>query len=99
MGARESYVRALGAGEWIGFHCSLSGDEARSKPSVIEALRTSGAAFMEQVKDLSVFTDAQHQLVLDLLEHEAAHQGQLIRYLYGLELPIPAGWKARYALE
>jgi len=38
-------------------------------------------------------------LALDLLEHEAAHQGQLIRYLYGLALPIPASWKRRYALE
>ena len=30
---------------------------------------------------------------LDLLEHEAAHHGQLIRYLYGLDLPIPETWK------
>jgi len=35
----------------------------------------------------------------NLLEHEAQHHGQLIRYLYGLRLPIPASWKSRYALE
>lgn len=35
---------------------------------------------------------------IDLLEHEAAHQGQLIRYLYALKLTIPPSWKARYAL-
>ena len=38
-------------------------------------------------------------LVLDLLEHEAAHHGQLIRYLYGLDLPIPDSWKRKYALD
>jgi hypothetical protein len=43
--------------------------------------------------------DVRGRLVLDLLEHEAAHHGQLIRYLYGLKLPIPAGWKRRYALD
>jgi hypothetical protein len=36
--------------------------------------------------------------VLDLLEHEAQHHGQLIRYLYALKLAIPDSWKARYAL-
>lgn len=33
------------------------------------------------------------------LEHEAAHQGQLIRYLYGLRLAIPESWRKRYALS
>jgi hypothetical protein len=29
----------------------------------------------------------------------AAHHGQLIRDLYGLNLPIPDSWKSRYALQ
>ena len=44
------------------------------------------------------FSEMQLGLALDLLEHEAAHQGQLIRYLYGLRLPIPESWRSRYAL-
>jgi hypothetical protein len=43
--------------------------------------------------------DARVRLILDLLEHEAQHHGQLIRYLYGLNLEIPESWKTRYALE
>ena len=43
--------------------------------------------------------DAQERLVLDLLEHEAQHHGQLIRYLYGLRLPVPASWRSRYGLD
>ena len=53
----------------------------------------------EALDGLESATDLASGLILDLLEHEAAHQGQLIRYLYGLRLPIPASWKARYALD
>ncbi len=59
VGARESYGRAIEAGEWSAATCALA---------------------------------------LDCLEHEASHQGQLIRYLYGLDLEIPPGWQDRYAL-
>ena len=50
------------------------------------------------VDDVDADDDDRLRFVLRLLEHESAHQGQLIRYLYGLQLPIPAGWKDRYAL-
>jgi hypothetical protein len=36
--------------------------------------------------------------MIDLLEHEAGHHGQLIRYLYGLRREIPESWKKKYAL-
>jgi hypothetical protein len=45
------------------------------------------------------FSAAQQGFLLDWLEHEAAHQGQLIRYLYGLRLAIPQSWRKRYALS
>lgn len=98
VGARESYARAIEAGAWAGFSCSLDSEGIKRRESVREALARSGALVLETVADLASFDDARNQLVLDLLEHEAAHQGQLIRYLYGLDLPIPASWKRRYAL-
>jgi hypothetical protein len=96
VGARESYARAIEAGEWRGFACSL---ESPTEPGpVAAALSRSAGALIALLGPIESFDDGRAGLLLDLLEHEAAHQGQLIRYLYSLRLPIPASWKARYAL-
>jgi hypothetical protein len=93
VGARESYARAIAAGEWSGFACSLGGDTA---PVVRPALGTSAAAAREAVNgDLD---DARADLALSLLEHEAQHAGQLLRYLFALDLEIPERWKTYFAL-
>lgn len=42
---------------------------------------------------------AGEDFLFDLLEHEAQHHGQLIRYLYGLGIERPPSWKERYALD
>lgn len=97
VGARESYCQALKAGHWIGFSCSL--DSVAQKNPVAEALDRSAENLAGILTTMDSFTDTQNRLMIDLLEHEAAHQGQLIRYLYGLRLPIPNSWKSRYALE
>jgi hypothetical protein len=66
---------------------------------VAAALDRSAAAVASVLQAHERLTEAQQRLVLDLLEHEAQHHGQLIRYLYGLGLQIPASWKERYALD
>lgn len=96
VGARESYSRAIKADQWAGFSCSLA--STTEKPSVADALRRSAEGVSDILGSIASFTDVQNRLMMDLLEHEAAHQGQLIRYLYGLRLTIPESWKARYAL-
>lgn len=96
VGARESYTQAIKAGQWAGFSCSLA-SVAETDP-VATALQSSADGLSEILCCIDSFTEAQNRLMVDLLEHEAAHQGQLIRYLYGLRLPIPESWKARYAL-
>lgn len=96
VGARESYSRAIKAGAWAGFTCSL--DDAGSMSEVRAALARSERDVREALDGSVSGADAASGLILDLLEHEAAHQGQLIRYLYGLKLAIPPSWKARYAL-
>jgi len=98
VGARESFARAIQAGQWSGFSCSLSADETREGNAVRAGLARSAAALLAAISDLDPDDDDRCRLVLRLLEHEAAHQGQLIRYLCGLRLPIPTGWRARYAL-
>jgi uncharacterized damage-inducible protein DinB len=99
IGARESYCRAITAGQWSGFNCSLDAKSVGSRQRVLEALSRSAGGIESVLGRLESYTDAQNQLVADLLEHEIVHHGQLIRYLYGLKLSIPAGWKARYALD
>jgi hypothetical protein len=97
VGARESYSRAIVAGEWSGFTCSL--DDPGSTSKVLAALARSETDVRAALDGLESASDSASGLILDLLEHETAHQGQLIRYLYGLRLLIPASWKARYALD
>lgn len=97
VGARESYARAIRAGAWAGFFCSLA---ATGDPAVAsEALERSRREVAAALGDLGEWSEARGRLVCDLLEHEAAHHGQLIRYLYALRIPIPPGWKARYSLD
>ena len=97
VGARESYARAIRAGAWSGFTCSL--DDPADAAKVAEALDASEGAVRAALEVVDPANDIQTGLALDLLEHEAAHHGQLIRYLYGLGLTIPGSWKARYALD
>jgi len=97
VGARESYARAIRAASWEGFACSLT--SPMEKIPVIGALGRSADEVRTVLDGSEGFSETQLGLVLDLLEHEAAHQGQLIRYLYGLRLPIPESWRARYALS
>lgn len=94
IGARESYLRAIQAGEWKGFSCSLKTPNV--KQSVLEALEESSQLLNEiDYEDLS---EIQIKLALDLLEHEIQHHGQLIRYIYGNHLTFPESWHKRYTV-
>ena len=97
VGARESYSRAIEAGAWSGFSCSLNDTDDAGK--VATALASSEDMVRTALDGMHAADAAPWGMVLDLLEHEAAHHGQLIRYLYGLELPIPESWKRKYALD
>lgn len=99
VGARESYSRAIQADGWVGFSCSLTSDQVGVTAEVMAALRRSEEVVLTALAGIDDFSDTQNELVIDLLEHEAAHHGQLIRYLYGIKLEIPQGWKSKYALS
>jgi len=97
VGARESFSKSIEADQWSGFSCSL--EATTSKHDVAAALRRSAASVTEVLKTINSYTEVQCRLIIDLLEHEAAHHGQLIRYIYALKLPIPQSWKSKYALK
>ena len=64
-----------------------------------DALARSAETAQQVLNQLESLSPAQEKLAFEFLEHETQHQGQLIRYLYGLKLGIPAGLKARYHLD
>lgn len=97
VGARESYIKGIQKGAWDGFSCSLKVTDIKDKVS--EALVSSSSLSFNVLNQISKLTEAQEKLAFELLEHEIQHQGQLIRYLYGLKLGIPAGLKERYHLD
>lgn len=97
VGARESYTRAIAAGAWQGFACSLGANDLAKGSDVLEGMRRSARAFRDATEGIE-WTDARVQLLLDLLEHENQHQGQLIRYCYAHRIDFPDSWKQRWAL-
>ena len=94
VGARESYLRAIEAGAWKGFSCSL--DTPRQKQPMLEAL----AATHLQVGriDFTHLSEPQIELAFALLEHEVQHHGQLIRYVFGNRMTFPKSWNQRYTV-
>lgn len=98
VGARETWARALETGTWGPFRCSLAGvEETRRRDVVARALETSAVAYRAAAAG-GTGDAARTDFRLGLLEHENQHLGQLLRYLLGLGLPVPPGWKKRFAL-
>ena len=95
VGARESYLKALENDKWMGFECSLDWELCCDKSAVKKALKDSG----NNIKNfLDCNSDLNLELLINLLEHEVRHQGQLIRYVYGLKLNFPNSWKENFSL-
>ena len=95
VGARESYLEAIVHEAWQGFGCSLS--DPTSKVMVLACLEASAAKCLEYV-DGRELSPLQAEFLLDLLEHEVQHHGQLIRYVYGNRLAFPESWAKRYTV-
>ena len=96
IGARNSYLNALKAGSWQGFECPLQWDETGSKSSIAGLLKKTAS---ESIQFLETDSKFDRSILLDLLEHEIQHHGQIIRYLYAFKLGVPDGWKKRYNLD
>ncbi len=94
VGGRESWAKAIPEGEWQGFACSLN--EPHNPVKVNAAL----AASAEQIRAVlgDALAPASEDQALGLLEHEAGHAGQLLRYVLGLELEVPESWKAYFGV-
>jgi hypothetical protein len=94
VGARESYLRAMQAGDWQGFSCSLK--EPHLKQAVLDILNTTHGQLNELA--FEQLRERQIELAFALLEHEVQHHGQLIRFIYANGLTFPASWNKRYTV-
>jgi hypothetical protein len=90
VGSRESYGRALVAGGWQGFACSM---KAFSRDDFAAKLDDSARDLLAVIDGVSDWTPAREALLADLAEHEVMHEGQIIRHMYALERTLPASWK------
>jgi hypothetical protein len=99
LGARESYPRAARAGEWLGFTSPVPRDEVTDADALRTALEQTSTHVDEWVAGLDGADETSFTYALALLEHETQHQGQLIRYLYGLGIERPHSWQQQYALD
>ncbi len=98
IGTRESLAKAIRENGWAGWNCSMSAAESHHKQKVIQALKRTAQHAGETLSDIE-WTDYRDGALLDLLEHETQHQGQLIRYVYGLKHTFPKSLAERWALE
>jgi len=93
IGARESYLRALIKGQWDGFSCSLS--NTKDKELIMSKLQET---YSDLEKAVEVITYPDISILIDLLEHEVQHHGQLIRYAYSNGIGFPQSWNERYTV-
>lgn len=94
VGARESYTRAIEAGAWAGFSCSL--DTPRVKQSVLNTLKATRIELA--AIDFASLDAPRLDQMFALLEHEVMHHGQLIRYVYANGRTFPESWNTRYSV-
>lgn len=97
IGARESYAESLQAGEWAGFNSSLKREDIYSLEKVTESILSSSESALNTIKNITDWTDDRDELLINLLEHETMHEGQIIRLMYGLDKTLPQSWVERWA--
>lgn len=99
LGARESFPKAARAGEWQGFTSPVSRDGTTDAATLRAAFVQTAVDVDKWVTGIDAADEDSLRYVLALLEHETQHQGQLIRYLYGLGIARPHTWQQQYALD
>lgn len=90
VGARESYAKALRAGQWQGFSCSMT---SYSQDDFRTSLTASAHSVTDAIAAIQEWTDQHDELLAALSEHEVMHEGGIIRHVYAVEGTLPSSWK------
>ena len=87
VGTRESYAKAIAAGEMQGWASSV---KALERDEFAAKLATSGEALLDAIHGVRDWTPGRDRLLAEVAEHEVMHEGQIIRLMFGLEKPLPS---------
>lgn len=107
LGTQESWGPLLTNGKMAGWSCSLNGVPHEARGSYLDQykqrLRAADDVLITTLASVDwnkQFADGSTPLAqyLRLVEHEAHHHGQLINFIYALNLPIPQSWAEQWAL-
>ena len=106
LGSQESWVAFLKGGALEHWSCSLSGlAPAEMTLDVIRqrfhAANVQYLAALTASDVIKPYSNGLTPLIVHemLVEHEAHHHGQLINFIFALDLPIPASWAHQWALS
>lgn len=108
VGTTETLGNALKTGKSQEWHCSLwslPGHASSSVPlATIRAyLQRSDEFLLTTLEEAALLMEQEDhtsplQKYWTLVEHELHHHGQLINFIYALDLPIPQSWANRWNL-
>ena len=86
VGSRESYAGAIAADAPLDWQCSMTGFELQDFATALDA---SARTFLDAAASVASWSDQQADLLARIVEHEAMHEGQIIRHLWGLQKTVP----------
>ncbi len=86
VGTRESFASAIAADAPLDWKCSMTGFELQDFAT---ALEESARTFLDTAASIGSWSDQQADLLARIVEHEAMHEGQIIRHVWGLEKTVP----------
>ncbi len=104
LGAEESNLSMITKGEWEGFTSSLSDSDEFTIPLIKKHMQEADKQLFEAIDSVDLlkeFSDGSTPLMnyMVLVEHEALHQGQIVNYMYAVDLEIPESWASKWALK
>ena len=86
VGTRESFAKAIAAGEMRGWACSVGNF---SQGEFVAKLAESAQTLLASIDRVTEWTLERDRLLAEVAEHEVMHEGQIIRVMFGLEKPLP----------
>lgn len=86
VGTRESFTQAIADDAPLDWKCSMTRFD---RDDFAAALAASSKAFLAAVTSVVQWSDHQADLLARTVEHEAMHEGQIIRQVWGLEKTLP----------
>ncbi|MBI4130804.1 hypothetical protein HY468_05785 [Candidatus Roizmanbacteria bacterium] len=104
LGAQESNMPMITKGVWEGFSSSLDQEPVKTLQVIKKHMQKVDEklfAALKKVDLLKKFKSGDSPLInyMILVEHESHHQGQLINFIFTLNLPIPKSWADKWDLK